>query len=1347
MKKFVITFTYTILFLLGICMIACTSHNKQLTELSASNIYPTLSSEDVTSFVMDENGYMWIGTSNGLNLFDGKNYRQYMYIPGDSSSLGDNYVNFLYKDKNKRIWVGTNSGVSQHSGADRFKNISLPHNYSKVYQILENSLKEKFFVTEMGILRYDEYRNECNGVFSYSHVNSRNIRFFIDNKNRFWCVTLDSISCYTENFKKVFSCPNLAAKNVVYAIFDNNCIWSAGGNGLLKLNVDNNTLTVIKDSVSFNISNIVPRNVIAYNNKIWLFAKENVYSYNDATGEFLTEDEMTNIIMEHYSSFISSLYVDSQNDLWLGFPNCGYTNMKRLSNYAVLHNSKLMEGVDNTSIRSLSANGNMIWGVQDNNDVFSYDFSSKKFQKFKGSEDIEGISTRRFQHKIDKIYCVDDYIWLASNSRLVCYNYKNGRLNLKKVFRFGIDNVLLGNWCIDNDGNIYSTTNDKRLLKFSPDGTKAESVTFSFPYYERESLILFLKSGSLLICSRNLQLAMYSFSDNNVKPIDVSMPDKIKGITPISVLEDRQNNIWIGTNKGLYLLKKDSHSLIHIDAVPDTYISSVVEDVSQKLWLGTHQGIAEYTPQDNRVTFYPTSINSQDKYRVVFNRNCVSTIKDSIYLFGHTKGCAVFTPSAMEKSTLPTVHLERVLVSRGNSTNGIDCLTDPIKSLQLNYKENDVTISFGAVCYSFAPQYLCYYKMEGFDSEWIESNDSRQAIYSNLPAGDYTFRVKLVLPGNQNIFSEQYINIYVGKAPWLTVPAICIYILIVFGIIMYINRLYLHIKSDRLAMHMLKRDKEREHLNNQMNMNFFANISHEFRNPLTMILGPIVMMQNDKRLSTESHQLLHIVLSSIKQMLRLIDQMLDFNKLETDALKMQVGKHDIANEVSGLVKIFSASTVQKNINVEYTGLDTSLFVWLDKDKLFKILSNLFTNALKHTPQGGFIRIGLEYVDYIKATSIIEDLPKYQKYIHIYVQDSGKGIPEEQLNDIFKRYYQADNKSGLKYANWGTGIGLYYVKRLAQLHHGGVKANNVINGFQCSGAIFHVLFPADDDAYGKDARISADKLAFEEIHSEVKPYVPMNAGIVSDPSKPHMMIVDDDIHASVYLKTLFEKEYNVINKYDAESAISALETLEPDIILSDVVMGEMSGYDLCKTIKESQLYSHIPVILITAKSQIGEQVEGLNVGASAYVTKPFNPEYLKALVKSVLQNRDNIRSLLLSSSSSSTTVTNALSTQDMAFMNNLYKLLDTMMSQDDLNFNIVAEKLCMSRSKFNYKLKGLTGETPIHFFLKYKLNKAAELLKSGEYNVSEVADITGFGTVSHFSVSFKKYFGVNPSEYK
>ena len=1345
MKKLVLTCIYIVL--LGI-FVSCTSYSNQLVQLSTTNLFPTLSSEDVTAFVMDENGYMWIGTSNGLNLFDGKNYRQYMYIPGDSSSLMDNHINFLFKDKHHRIWIGTNSGVCQYLGADQFKAIPIPQQYTKVYQILENNKNEIFIVTEKGILLYNEQKNSCKKIFSYPPTNKNGIKFFTDKESHFWNVTPDSIICYTRSFTKIYSCTNPAAQNVVNAIIDDNCIWSAGGNGLLKFDLSTHTTTIIQNSVYFNKANIVPRNIIAYKDKIWLIAKNNIYSYNKFTHAFLNEDKMTTIIFKHFSSFISTWYVDDQNNLWFGFPNKGYTNLQRLSNDVALQHHQLIEKLNNTSIRSLATEGNTVWGIQDNNDIFSYDFASKKFLQFKENKDIQGIITRRFQHKINNIYYFKDHIWLISNSRLMCYSYKNEELNLQKVFRLGIENIFLGNTCTDDKGNIYATTSTNELVKFSSDGSKIDSVSLNFPIYERESTILYLKSGKILVCANNLQLSICSFPDGNIKSIRTTTSNNINGITPICMLEDKQNNIWIGTNKGLYVMHMDTQTLTHIDAVPDTYISSLAENGNQGLWIGTQQGIAEYTKQDNRATFYPTTINSQDKYRVIFNKCSASIIQDSIFIFGHTKGCTIFTSSAMERSTLPTVHLEKIIINRGNKSKGVDLLTNPVESIQLSYKDNDITISFGAVCYSLAPQYSCYYKMEGFDSEWIESNENKQAIYSNLPAGNYTFKVKLVLPGQENIFSEEQIHISVEKAPWFSTPAILLYIMIVIGIIMYINRLYLHIKSDRLVMQMLQRDKEREHLTNEMNMNFFANISHEFRNPLTMISGPIILLQKDKRLSTESHQLLQIVLRSINQMLKLIDQMLDFNKLETDALKMQISKYDIANEISDLIKIFETSAVQKNIKVESTGMQTSLFVWLDKDKLSKILSNLFTNALKHTPQNGCIKIGLACIGYNQAVSIIEDLPVYQKYVHIYVQDSGKGIPEEQLTDIFKRYYQADNKSGLKYANWGTGIGLYYVKRLVQLHHGNVIAQNVKDGSRCTGAIFHVLLPIDDSAYEKDERLSVEKNNFEDLLGDTPTYPSTNATIAIDPSKPHLLIVDDDIQISVYLKSLFEKEYNVTNKYDAESAIAALENLEPDIILSDVVMGEMSGYEFCKRLKANQLYCHIPVILITAKSQITEQVEGLNVGASAYVTKPFNPEYLKALVKSLLQNRDNIRSLLLSSSANnSQTITNALSAQDMAFMNNLYQLMDSMMSQDDLNFNLIAEKLCMSRSKFNYKLKGLTGETPIHFFLKYKLNKAAELLKSGKYNVSEVADITGFGTVSHFSVSFKKYFGVNPSEYK
>ena len=405
MKKLVLTCIYIVL--LGI-FVSCTSYSNQLVQLSTTNLFPTLSSEDVTAFVMDENGYMWIGTSNGLNLFDGKNYRQYMYIPGDSSSLMDNHINFLFKDKHHRIWIGTNSGVCQYLGADQFKAIPIPQQYTKVYQILENNKNEIFIVTEKGILLYNEQKNSCKKIFSYSPTNKNGIKFFTDKESHFWNVTPDSIICYTRSFTKIYSCTNPAAQNVVNAIIDDNCIWSAGGNGLLKFDLSTHTTTIIQNSVYFNKANIVPRNIIAYKDKIWLIAKNNIYSYNKFTHAFLNEDKMTTIIFKHFSSFISTWYVDDQNNLWFGFPNKGYTNLQRLSNDVALQHHQLIEKLNNTSIRSLATEGNTVWGIQDNNDIFSYDFASKKFLQFKGNKDIQGIITRRFQHKINNISLVSN---------------------------------------------------------------------------------------------------------------------------------------------------------------------------------------------------------------------------------------------------------------------------------------------------------------------------------------------------------------------------------------------------------------------------------------------------------------------------------------------------------------------------------------------------------------------------------------------------------------------------------------------------------------------------------------------------------------------------------------------------------------------------------------------------------------------------------------------------------------------------------------------------------------------------------------------------------------------------
>ena len=367
-------------------------------------------------------------------------------------------------------------------------------------------------------------------------------------------------------------------------------------------------------------------------------------------------------------------------------------------------------------------------------------------------------------------------------------------------------------------------------------------------------------------------------------------------------------------------------------------------------------------------------------------------------------------------------------------------------------------------------------------------------------------------------------------------------------------------------------------------------------------------------------------------------------------------------------------------------------------------------------------------------------------VKVSIADSGKGIPENQLENIFKRYYQLDNQTKA-IVNWGTGIGLYYSRRLAELHHGSLVAANREEG---TGAVFTLLYPMNEGAYSEAERrpLEGEGVADYRIVDTVNNTPSTVSAQSSDDSRPTILIVDDDTEIINYMRLLFSQDYRLITCLDAETALEEMRAEEPNIVLSDVAMPGKDGYELCQEIKQDIQLCHIPVILVTAKITAENQVEGLNVGADAYVTKPFEPAVLSALIQSQLKNRERVRKLLINATTTEDEgVDNVLSDQDKHFMEELYKLMEEELSNSELDVTRITKMLLISRTKLYYKIKGLTGETPSNFFRTYKLNRAAELLKSGRYTISEIADLCGFSTQSHFSVVFKKQFGVTPSEYK
>ena len=515
------------------------------------------------------------------------------------------------------------------------------------------------------------------------------------------------------------------------------------------------------------------------------------------------------------------------------------------------------------------------------------------------------------------------------------------------------------------------------------------------------------------------------------------------------------------------------------------------------------------------------------------------------------------------------------------------------------------------------------------------------------------------------------------------------------------------------------------HSLNQINMSFFANISHEFRTPLTMISAPITQLSRNTLLSDRDKSLINTIRWNTNRMLRLVNQLMDFNKLENDALKLQVKPYDVIDLLRQTIGASQISIAEKGITLRMSGFEDSFHAVIDPDKLDKVVSNLMSNALKYTPKDGTISCKFDVVG---------------GQMVITVANSGPAIPEDKLEQIFERYYQVEN-----HRNYGTGIGLYFARRLMQLHHGAIKAENLEGG----GVMFTVTLSASDIYTAEEhaAEGSIEQLRAYPIQdnaTEVQAEV-----ITDDDHQQTVMVVDDDPSIVNYLKQLLSPHYNIRYAYDAEAALETIREEAPDIVLSDVAMPKKDGFQLCQDIKTDRDICHIPVILITAKTTMDEQITGLRIGADAYITKPFDPDYLLAMIRSQLSNRERIRGIISNATSTEEieqAEENILTPQDKVFMNELYALMEKNLNDSDLNINRMTEVLHISRSKFYYKIKGLTGEKPNVFFRKYKLNRAAELLKKGEYNISEVAYMTGFSSPTIFSRNFKAEFGITPTEF-
>ncbi|MGE4569225.1 MAG: two-component regulator propeller domain-containing protein, partial [Bacteroidales bacterium] len=840
---------------------------------------------------------------------------------------------------------------------------------------------------------------------------------------------------------------------------------------------------------------------------------------------------------------------------------------------------------------------------------------------------------------------------------------------------------------------------------------------FSLAYVNEDSLWIGTLAGTIL----------YSVRTQTAHHYASTLPAGFQSSNSYvhSVVADSKGNIWFGTKKGLNHFNRAKQSIETYtvqNGLPNDVIYSLLEDNQAKLWISTGKGLCRFDPEREDFTVFTMQDGlTNDQFYIA--SACKSA--DGTLFFGGKDGITWFNPLEIrENSYLPPVYITKFLlfnkdveVAAPHNRRQFSLPTQIsfCDEIALNYKQNVLSFEFSALNYESLEKNLYSYKLEGFDKEFSAPGPKREVTYTNLHPGEYRLRVKA--SNNDGKWNEQgaTLKIIVHPPFWLTYWAYLIYLILLLGILYVARKLFLRDMKIKQAMEMERMEVQKLQELDGLKMQFFSNISHEFRTPLTLIVGPVErMLQTENREPTRNQ--LNIVHRNVQRLLRLINQLMDVRKLEESKLGLVPAKADFVLFLRDVSALFTNEATQRNITYSTHISCTSLICWFDSDVMDKILYNLLSNAFKYTPDNGFIAV------WLKAD---------EHSIEISIKDSGAGISQENLTKIFDRFFRVDNTN----KSFGTGIGLSFVKELVELHKGKIEVESTLN----RGSEFVVTIPLWlNDAPNFEMQLSDHLLAASSRHVEE----PLSGG---EEERSRLLIIEDNPDMRLFIKEEFLDAFVVFEASNGVQGVKmAFETI-PDVIICDVMMPEMDGYEACGILKNDERTSHIPILMLTAKSSEKHTLEGLESGADDYVTKPFSSKILKAKIANLVKSRMLLRKRFLRDPLA-VVQDFAPGKKDEQFLKKAYDIIERHLDNSDFEIVDLAKELGMSRAQLYRKISAVSGKSVQEFIRIIRLKRAAELFATTQHNISEVAAQVGFNSLSHFSHAFSDYFGKTPSKF-
>ena len=1305
-----------------------------------------LSNNQIHCVLQDKKGWMWIGTSQGVCRFDGYRFTVFKNDPDDSTSLKGNLVRTIYEDRKGQLWIGTENG-----GLNKFDREK--ENFKHLFYHTEPSLLKDVSISA---IQEDPEGNLWVGTIQHLYK--------IENESKIVTIRPSNLTDFTEFFRIIR--------------FDHTGrIWLGTNHGLFLYNTTTNTATNIE------LRNNIP------NEEIWEISPEDegklwVGTYSG--GMFLVgvdaQKAEQKIIDPNNdrSNTVRVILKSTSGKYWIGTRGGLYLYDKSAGTIAKYnHDDREPRSLVNNSILCISrdAKGNVWIGTRQGLNLLIEDrINIQSFKAMPGDN--------RYLNN-GEIYCFwmdqKEDIWVGTeNGGVNILNRKTGRFSclepqknnpnslssncIKAILDDGKGNVWIGTYLggldiynpktgnfkhymnVPGDPNSLSDNRVWALLKDANNdiwvGTskgidKYNSLSGGFVHYtnlvNNQQVNWLAEDSDHCLWIGADGLVIYNPKDQKITRTEESTR---------SMLEDEKHRFWLTTlAHGIALYSKEKGVVEYFNeksGLANNQALAILEDKEHFLWISTTNGLSKFDPEKKRFhNFYTQSgfLNDQFTYGASFK------LPSGEMIFGGISGFNIFDPSKIKSGEYfaPIVFTDLKILNKsvkiGKEGGNIltKCISET-QEIELKFAQNSVEVEFASFDFAniMGIQYSFY--LEGFDHDWNEPSSKRLATYTNLNPGTYKLHVKTVSTDRQESKSGPILTIIVLPPVWQTWWFRILIFLTILGLVYWLINFLQNREKLKHNLVFEKIKAKKLHELDMMKLRFYTNISHEIRTPLTLILGPLEKLRNNSVPEPEIKGHLDLMHRNANQLHQLINQLLDFRKMESGNLKLNLKRGDLVSFVAGAVSSFVKFAEEKEIELKFNALKKEIITNFDEDKIAKIMNNLLSNALKFTGKGGKVTVNISLV----FDSEDQENPNESdenRMIEITVKDTGIGIEPSNIEKIFNRFFQVDQDT----AQSGTGIGLALTKELVKLHNGKI----FVKSKPGKSSKFTVQLPYEELKH----TLPSGEAASQEIQGTESSdsSAEEHAIELSTVGQKIMLIVDDNADVRYFIRSHFSSGYQILEAKDGlEGWNIALKTI-PNIIISDVMMPDVDGFEFCRRIRKDERTSHIPILLLTALGSREHEIEGLSLGADDYITKPFDLVILQTKIENILSVRQSLK-LKYAGEMMLQPRNVLLSSPDERFLQKAIDVIENNISDPDLDIDRFAVEIGVSRMQLYRKLNALTEMTVKEFIRNIRLKRAAQLLVQKKMNVSEVAYAVGFKDLSHFRKCFRQEFNMSASEY-